>query len=293
MRAGVRVSYQCEPATYRRSLLKRSVGERGTILIQGGGNLGDVYRHQHRVRELVLRDFPRARVIQLPQSVWFETVAGADRFRRLAEAHQDFTLMVRDTASLEWAEASLDVPRVLCPDLAFALGALERAPASRDVLWLMRGDRESHGRDLPTLGPNDERFDWRAEGPMRVTGPRPLRLWLGANGRIGKAMNRDGRLAAALWRAGTSTFGPIARGRLAVGVEGLSRGRVVITDRLHGHVLALLMGIPHVLLDNTTGKCRSFWNTWTSSSPLASWADDPGEALAIARAELGRVPGGS
>ncbi len=292
-RAGVEVAYQCEPATYRRRLLAKSVGERGTILIQGGGNLGDVHPHQHRVRELVLRDFPRARVVQLPQSVWFRAQAGERRFARLAEAHSDFTLMVRETRSLEWAAEALDVPRVLCPDLAFALGPLERLPATHEVVWLMRRDREAKERELPALGPLDARLDWRVKGPMRVAGPRPLRLWLAANRRVGAAMSRDGRLATALWRVSAGTFGPIARRRLAVGVQRLSQGRVVITDRLHGHVLALLLGIPHVLLDNTSGKCRSFWETWTSSSPLASWADDPAEALEIARARLDRSTGAS
>jgi pyruvyl transferase EpsO len=290
-RAGVRIAYQCEPATYRRRLLARSVGERGTILIQGGGNLGDVHPHQHRVRELVLRDFPGARVIQLPQSVWFETEAGERRFRRLAEGHENFTLMVREARSLEWAEASLDVPTGLCPDLAFALGPLERPAARCDVLWLMRRDREGRDRALPPLGPRDARLDWRDGGPMRTTGPRPLRLWLAANRRISSAMDRDGRLAWALWRTGAATFRPIARRRLALGIERISSGRAVITDRLHGHALALLMGIPHVLLDNASGKCRAFWETWTSASPLASWADDPAEALATARATVARAEG--
>jgi exopolysaccharide biosynthesis predicted pyruvyltransferase EpsI len=288
-RAGVRLRYQCEPATYRRRLLERSVGRHGTILIQGGGNLGDAHPHQHRVRELVLRDFPRARVIQLPQSVWFRGEAGERRFRRLAEAHSDFTLMVREGRSLEWAAEALDVPCVLCPDLALALGSLERSPADRELMWLMRRDREGRGQPLPPLGPDDARADWRVKGPMLESGPRPLRLWLAANRRIGAAMAADGRLATTLWRAGARTFAPIARRRLALGVERLSHGRVVITDRLHGHVLSLLLGIPHVLLDNTSGKCRAFWETWTSSSPLASWADRPAEALAIARAELDRL----
>jgi pyruvyl transferase EpsO len=287
-RAGVRVRYQCEPATYRRRLLARSVGERGTILIQGGGNLGDVHPHQHRVRELVLRDFPRARVIQLPQSIWFRSTSGARRFRRLAESHSDFTLMVREARSLDWAERALDVPRALCPDLALALGPLDRRPPDSEVLWLMRRDREGRGVALPPLGPNDARADWRPGGPMRSAGPRPLRLWLAANRRISRAMSADGRLAAALWRANAATFPPIARRRLSLGIERLSRGRVVITDRLHGHLLAVLLGIPHVVLDNASGKCRSFWETWTSSFPLATWANDPDEALAGARALVDR-----
>jgi exopolysaccharide biosynthesis predicted pyruvyltransferase EpsI len=292
-RAGVRVRYQCDPAGYRRGLLARSVGERGTILIQGGGNLGDVYPNQHRVRERVLRDFPGARVIQLPQTAWFRSRRGRERFRGLAEAHSDFTLMLRERASLEWARESLDVPAVLCPDLALALPPLRRREPELDVLWLMRGDRESLGRPLPPLGPREELADWRSGGPMRRSGPRDLRLLLAAYDRLGAAIAADGRLASVCWRASAATFRPIAERRLDLGTRLVSRGRVVVTDRLHGHVISLLAGIPHVLLDNANGKCRAFWESWTRASPLVNWAEGPAEAIEIARARLAETAPGA
>ncbi len=79
------------------------------------------------------------------------------------------------------------------------------------------------------------------------------------------------------------TFAPLARHWVDRGCLILSRGQVVVTDRLHGHVLALLMGIPHVLLENANGKLGAFHRTWTSASPLAHLAEDPVEALERAR----------
>ena len=46
------------------------------------------------------------------------------------------------------------------------------------------------------------------------------------------------------------------------GLEILGRGRGVVTDRLHGHILSSLMGIPHVALDNSYGKLSAFMDTW-------------------------------
>lgn len=57
----------------------------------------------------------------------------------------------------------------------------------------------------------------------------------------------------------------------------------MITDRLHGHILCLLLGLPHVLLDNTYGKLKDFYDTWTKGCALAIWANSPGEALERAR----------
>jgi pyruvyl transferase EpsO len=86
-----------------------------------------------------------------------------------------------------------------------------------------------------------------------------------------------------LTRALARTFAPLAKQRLARGCRILSSGRVVITDRLHGHILSLLLGIPHVLLDNSYGKVRSFYESWTKSSDHAVWANSPREALERAR----------
>jgi pyruvyl transferase EpsO len=47
---------------------------------------------------------------------------------------------------------------------------------------------------------------------------------------------------------------------------------VVITDRLHAHLLALLLDIPHAALDNSYGKLGRFLDAWT------------GEAAALHRA---------
>ena len=90
----------------------------------------------------------------------------------------------------------------------------------------------------------------------------------------------------------TATYDPLARERLLRGCGLLSRGRVVITDRLHGHVLCLLLGIPHVLLENNYGKVRWFSETWTRDCSLACWADSPPEALALAEAMLARLGAG-
>jgi pyruvyl transferase EpsO len=74
-----------------------------------------------------------------------------------------------------------------------------------------------------------------------------------------------------------------AHWRVRYGCRSLAAGRIVITDRLHAHILSLLLGIPHVVLDNNYGKLRRFCDTWgTLSSPLARWADSPTKAVAIA-----------
>ncbi len=70
----------------------------------------------------------------------------------------------------------------------------------------------------------------------------------------------------------------------------LAGGAVVITDRLHGHILCVLMGIPHVVLPDRHGKIRNFWETWTHSSSNAHWAAGIDEAREIAAGLVADLP---
>ena len=58
----------------------------------------------------------------------------------------------------------------------------------------------------------------------------------------------------------------------------------MITTRLHGHILCVLLGIPHVLLDTRQRKVSGFVDAWTRGCPLTSWAGSPADAVTAARA---------
>jgi pyruvyl transferase EpsO len=75
-----------------------------------------------------------------------------------------------------------------------------------------------------------------------------------------------------------------ARNRVAAGVKLLGRGRAVATDRMHAHILSTLLGIPHVVVDNSYGKLRSFYETWAANLEFAQWADSPSDAIEAAKA---------
>ncbi len=77
------------------------------------------------------------------------------------------------------------------------------------------------------------------------------------------------------------SYTALARQRLRFGTQLLGSARTVVTDRLHGHILAFLLGVPHVLLNNSYGKNRDFYETWTHSCDLVRWCDSEAEASAL------------
>lgn len=283
---GLRVVYACEPRTYHRELL--AAAEPDAIVINGGGNFGDRYPRQQRGRERVLAHFPRLRTVQLPQSVQFDDPEALAKMQRLVSKHHDLTLLLRDEASLERARRWFDAPSRRCPDLALTLEPRPRsAPARTDVLWLARNDKESRGQPpapelLTDAGRTVEVTDWLGSLAEEPAWRPSARLALTLNRRLTPRVAGDVAQARRYGRLLAATYVPLAEARASRGMRILARGRVVITDRLHGHVLSMLQGIEHVVLDNADGKVRALYEADTHASPLAHLAEDPVRAATIA-----------
>lgn len=261
------IAYTCSIRTFSPYDLARRIGH-GTIFLSGGGNLGDIYLPHQELREKVIASCPANPIVQLPQSIYFESQAAIKKARPILEGHPQFTLLIRDLCSLAIARREFPgVRSILCPDIALGLGPLRptREPSHR-VLWLSRTDRESLRRNnLGVAPPGVLRMDW-------ITWRDPNR---GIVQRVWRRALNEPRLIQLL--------NPVlARRNLYRGIGILSAGRWVITDRLHGHLFALLLGIPHCLLPNSNGKIRAFYETWTQKSPLAIWCENEAQALQIA-----------
>jgi len=276
-RHGHRIDYACDWLSYDPGQLARAAPG-ATLLLHGGGNLGDVWPAHQALRERLIAAFPGHRIVQLPQTLAFSDPANLERARRVFDAHPDLHLLLRDHRSLEQARAAFACESRLCPDAAFALGPLDRlGEPTADVVWLARTDAEATG--APAAAPAGvRRVDWLSE----KTGDPG---WTGAEARLrlvsrggGRVLKRTGAALApaapALWRL----YDRQATSRLQYGRRLLSGGRAVVTDRLHGHILCVLMDIPHVALDNSYGKNRSFHEAWTLDWPSVRWAGSPADA---------------
>jgi len=230
----------------------------GPIFLHGGGNFGDIWPWYQTFREAVLARFPGRQIVQLPQTLHFERpetlAAAADAIER----HGNFVLLARDRRSYETATSAFACTVVLCPDMAFCLGPLRRTrPAQNDLLLLLRTDRESTARiprhDL-TPARSVLRADWPAESPTF----RPAMKLRSAFGAVARGLRWYDPLVQR-----EHLYERLADTRVRRGLDLLSSGRYIIADRLHAHILALLLGIPHHVLDNSYGKLAAFIEAWT------------------------------
>jgi len=266
--------YTSDIATYSKDKLEKRL-RGGTILLHGGGNLGDIWPRHQGFREKIISEFPDAKIIQLPQTIYFEEKANLERARSVFNSHPDLILLVRDARSLAIARNEFRARSYLCPDMAFMLRGLPRPelPQSK-IVWLSRTDMESSGHFGLPAEPDVYKTDWRRD-------PRSFVF------RANNFLTRHSRDETPVLRGFASSiscaYDVLARHRLLRGCRMLSKGQVVVTDRLHGHILSILMGIPNVLLDNNYGKLKSFYETWTRNCAIAVWADSLEEGLEAGR----------
>jgi pyruvyl transferase EpsO len=264
--------YACSDVTYDPRTMARRLGQ-GTILLSGGGNFGDLYEAHQRLRERVIADFPDRRIVQLPQSIHFGSAQATARARAILNRHSQLTLLVRDHSSLEFAGNEFSAASRLCPDMAMSLGPLPRHPATQPVVWLSRADKEASAGAHAEAPAGIARVDWMTDGRNRS-----IRL----HHRASRWLRHRPALRPWLSRWLEVRFESIARLRLERGERILSAGEVVVTDRLHAHILCLLLGIPHYLIDNSYGKVRGFHQAWTRESRLTRFCESHAEALRLA-----------
>ncbi|XP_060579717.1 uncharacterized protein LOC132736577 [Ruditapes philippinarum] len=203
------------------------------ILFHGGGNVigwheADVARGKHIAR------FMQFNIVMFLQSI---LMMGGDFLiefcQKIYASHPRLTFLWRDKVSFRLGKKLFPKVRSLfSPDIAYQIGFVPRfMHPTFDILWIKRTDKESPHYNTP-LAPEGYRMhvcDWLMWKTPRGDSPMENIFFMTTNGMM---------------------F--------------LQRGRVVITDRLHSHILSTLLNIPHVYIDNKQRKISNYHTTWTA-----------------------------
>jgi pyruvyl transferase EpsO len=276
-----KIIYTCDRVSYNRQQLAEKLRADSIILLQGGGNFGDLWPWHQYFRERVIQDFPSHQIRILPQSICFRDGASRARAKKILDAHSNLTVLARDLESEAMAANTFTARTLLCPDMALLLGdklsLSADGLATNDVTWLLRTDSESAYTEeirnglLSALDINS--IDWLVESPLFIT--------------FNKHLTGHWQPSRELWKkffpARGFIYDSYAKMRLQRGLALVSQGQLLVTDRLHAYIFALMLRRPHVILDNSYGKLESFWNTWGKDSELSYHAASLGEALSLVK----------
>lgn len=234
------------------------------VVFHGGGNFGDLYDEygMHALRETVVANCPENRIVIMPQSIHFADKDRRERSARLFRRHPDVHIVARDLPSSDVAQEFSDHVYLL-PDMAHQLYPLaaEGGKTGGTLMISRMDDEKNHAglaggleaattTDWPVVVGDNERRIERFRRALRGMN----RLGLGRTGN---------RLLSAQWTAFSGRL-------IGDAVRLFSAHDRIVTDRLHGHILACLMNKPSIVLDNSYGKNSRYVGAWTADSALVS-----------------------
>ncbi|MDF2993697.1 MAG: epsO [Microbacterium sp.] len=281
---GYDIAHVSDLRGYDADVVRKDLPAGGVILLHGGGNFGDLWVGHQKLRERIADELPDYRIVQLPQSIFFADETRAklanDRLRR----HPDFTLMLRDSLSAERATRQLpDVKVVMSPDMAFGYEPPAMSALGDDILVIARADHESASglnaldraaieghsvvvtdwwkdREEPAAWRRSRRVAYASQILVRVR--RKLRLKSGL--RVWFPLVPRGMTRRSIYA--------INQVNIDYALDLYSRARVLIVDRLHAHVLGLLLGIDHVVLDNNYRKIGGVFDDYSGRFSTARYS---------------------
>ena len=243
--------YKCLYRASCKTFRHIDISENVIIIMMGGGNWGDLYLIHNEFRKRIVQSYPNNKIVILPQTVYYEGARNARFDAEVFRKHKRLTIFARDKYSywfLKLFRFNKDIR--LLPDMAFCIDRdwlrTYTLPSTGNNLLFKRLDKEGTKTDvISNLGEHDT-SDW----PL-YTEPDPLRTILYTLINEGKYKEADDYA--------TNVYLPE---RVKVGIEHISKYEKVYSNRLHGAILAILLGKETFIIDNSYGKNSQYYNTW-------------------------------
>jgi len=287
---GTKINYVSSLKDFSEIKMERKIGQ-APILFHGGGNFGDFWPGSQEFRERIISKYQDRPIIILPQSIYFSDENNLRRAASVFNSHPNLTLFTRDNHSHKLALQYFSNCQIIkSPDMAFQMvnmpGLSFSLNQKQSILYHDRTDRElnetySHiSLDLPNLVVED----W------------PLYKYYKENS--GKGLNKlmdrvfpEDNVIPSQWlsRQSWKYFHPYAIkfnkldkpslhrkswSYMHYGIYQFKQYPLIVTNRLHGHILCILLGIKHIFLPNAYYKNRFFHETWTHSIPFCRFIED-------------------
>ena len=247
---------------------KRIVAQEDFIFLHSGGNLGDRGIWSENARRLVIQNFPRNKIISLPQTIFFSDTARGkeelERTKNIYNIHKDLTIMARDEYSFKLAKEYFPRCRImLFPDFVLYLElSFEADKKRRKVLLCLRKDNESSV---------DEKTRNHIEQSIKNAGEDYDEYDTTLNRNILKKFrNKELQLALDLFK----------------------EHRLVITDRLHGIIFSAITDTPCIALKTVDHKLAESVK-WFKDLNYVFYAEKPSALPQIIRKALNVVPEGN
>lgn len=286
--------------------MEKQIGK-APIFLTGGGNLGDLWSNHQEFREYVISQYQDRPIIIMPQSIYFTNSENLERAAKVFNSHPNLTLFIREQTSYEIALKNFANCQILkTTDMAFQLANTQylqthNLEKTSSILYHRRHDAELN-KDfsstpiftLPNVVVDDWicfQFDyWQfCESALNNLQLRPDDMQIKSANLIQWILQQLQQTFNLYSAKLNSLYNPnmhrTALGMMHFGIYQLKQHKIVITNRLHGHILCILLNIPHIFLANSYHKNESFYKTWTYQVPFCKFVKNPSQ-LTLAAQEM-------
>lgn len=221
-------------------LLAPAIKPDDIIFITGGGFLGDIYPDEERRFHDIMRLYGSNKIILFPQTFTYDV--NGETMRCAIDAQQccdNLVIATREQKSYEIIKTHFTRATVLLmPDVATHLNFSYSRGKRDGILICSRSDKEMTGESAEMFSVVN---DWTAQNRIKVA-----HFDTQVNYAVSSSMRK---------------------GEIDKIIDKVSRARLIITDRLHGMIYAIITGTPVIAIDNSTHKVSGAVYSWFKGIP--------------------------
>lgn len=232
------------------------------ILLQGGGNFGDIYVKTQEERLRIIADNLDKKIIIFPQTIYYQNEENLKKDAEIINAHPELIFCVRDQVSFDLVKKHFpNVQPKLLPDMAFCIDPKHfEVPSTGNKTLLMKRNDGEFGT-IPKIEGEFDTLDWPTFNLTKEE------RWE----KVGRQRKLD-KIAIEFQKIPIlnsfidSRYGLKSRkgkeNYIQTGIDFFSQYDRIYTTRLHGLILGVLMGKDMKVLDNSYGKLTNFYKEW-------------------------------
>jgi len=216
--------------------LKNYIRPNDIIFIQGGGNMGSLWKTCEENIRRIIDAFKENAIVIFPQSIFYENGDDGIYFKTgqlIYNSHPKLYICMRDLKSYKFVDENYACKSLLVPDMVLLLNERQDRTTRDGVGVLLRNDKE---RSISSD------YAYVIEQSVIQCGMNSKIISHHSNELLGTRQERLQRV-----------------------LDVYRSCKLVITDRLHGMVFSVITGTPCLVFDNSYAKISSLYETWLNS----------------------------
>ncbi len=219
--------------------LYKKVKKNDNIYITGGGNTGSLWRNEQERINLVLNTFRDSYIKIFPQTIYYENdFFGKECLKKDLKYYRNCKNLIfecRDKKTFNFVNNELKINAVLTKDIALTLNYSNLNYKRDGILFCFRRDIEK------IIGDNEKK-----ELVKKILNETKIEKYKYIDTVITKKQVYSYRVAKKEFYKLIKTF---------------AKSKLVVTDRLHGMIIAYITGTPCIAINNLSGKVKGVYDT--------------------------------